>query len=90
MPARRYASAGMALCLSVCLCRNLSVRLCLSQVDVISKGTDGLIWFLAWRLPSASQSYSVFLTKFRYLQHKDTSLSGTFSLTPDLENFATA
>ena len=48
LPARRYASAGtnygpVSVC---CLCR--------SQVGVLSKRTDGLIWFLAWGLLSTS------------------------------------
>jgi len=46
---QRYASAGtsygpVSVSVSVCL------SLCLSQVGVLSKGVDGLICFLAWRL----------------------------------------
>ena len=43
LPARRCA-----------LFPSVSVWLCLSQVAVLSKGMDGLIWFLAWRLLSTS------------------------------------
>jgi len=46
--ARRCASLWP--CVHVCVC--LSVRL--SQVGVLSKGLNGLIWFLAWRLLSTS------------------------------------
>jgi len=40
----------MALCLSVCP----FVRICLSQVGVLSKRVDESSWFLAWRLLSTS------------------------------------
>jgi len=36
----------------------LAVALCLSQVGVLSKGMNGLIWFLAWRLLSTSPALS--------------------------------
>jgi len=80
LPARRYASACTT-CgpVSVCLC----VRLYLSQVGVLS-----IDLVLAWRLLSANPTLccaeiQVF-TKIIVLP------SGTFSWTPDLENFATA
>ena len=42
-PARLYASAGTSY-------GPVSVRLCLSQVGVLSTGINRLVWFLAWRL----------------------------------------
>jgi len=48
---------------------------------------DGLIWFLAQKLPSTTPTLCCkeiqVSTKIRVL------VSGTFSSTPDLENFAT-
>ena len=46
LPARRYASAGIA------RCSCLSVCLCLSQVGVLSKRFNELGWFLARELSS--------------------------------------
>jgi len=60
---------AIALCLSVCVC--------LSQVGVLSKGMNGLMWFLAWRLFSTSPALSFkeirVFTKIRVLP------SGNFS-----------
>jgi len=50
LPAQRYASAGTAMAVS------LSVCLCQSHVGVLSKGMDGLVWCLAWRLLSISHT----------------------------------
>jgi len=49
LPARRYASAGTSYVpVSVCL------SVCLTQDGLLSKSTNGLMWFLAWRLLSTS------------------------------------
>ena len=60
--ARRCASLWP--CVHVCVC--LSVRL--SQVGVLSKGLNGLTWFLAWRLLSIRPVLYCVSRKFRYLQ----------------------
>jgi len=51
LPARRCASAGTSygpVSVSVCL------SVCLSQVGVLSKRMNGLVWFLTWGLLSTS------------------------------------
>ena len=78
LPTRRYAIARVlatALCLSVCLYVSGSVRL--SQVGVLSKCMDGLMWFVDMEA-SFDQSYIVVIRKFRYLQNKGTSLWNFF------------
>jgi len=47
LPARRYASTGTSYG---------PVSVCLSQLGVLSKGMNGLIWFLAWKLLLTSPS----------------------------------
>jgi len=64
-----------ALCLSVCLYVSGSVLL--SQVGVLSKCMDGLMWFVDMEA-SFDQSYIVVIRKFRYLQNKGTSLWNFF------------
>ena len=44
----------IAMCLSVCLSLFVSVSVCLSQVGDLSKGMNGLIRVLAWRLLATS------------------------------------
>ena len=65
--------AIVLVCLSVCVH--------LSQVGVLSKGMNGLIWF--WHGGFFDQSYTV-LSKFGYFEN-----IGTLPQTLDLENFAT-
>ena len=81
----RDAALARVLAMALCLC--LSV--CLSQVSVLSKGMNGLIWFLACGLLSTSRMLLFkeiqVSTKIRVLS------SGTFFLNCGLrENFATA
>ena len=61
LPARRYATAGTSY-------GPVSVCVCLSQVGVLSKRMDGIIWFLAWGLLSISPTRC--FKKFRYLVQK--------------------
>ena len=61
LPARRYATAGTSY-------GPVSVCVCLSQVGVLSKRMDGIIWFLAWGLLSISPTRC--FKKFRYLLQK--------------------
>ena len=60
----RTSYGPVSICLSVCL--SVSVCVCLSQVGVLSKGMNGLIWFLAWRL--FRPVLHCVLRKFRHLQ----------------------
>ena len=48
LPAQRYASASTSY-------GPVSVCLCLLQVGILSKGMDGMIWFLARGLISTSR-----------------------------------
>jgi len=42
----RYGPIGLDVSVSVCVC------ICLSQVGVLSKRMDGIIWFLVWGITS--------------------------------------
>jgi len=68
LPAQRYASAGtsygpVSVCLSVSL----------SQVGVLSKGMNGLIWF--WHGGFFRPVLHCVLRKFRYLQYRSKGTS---------------
>ena len=66
LPARRFAGAGTGY-------GPVSVSVCLSQVGVLSKGMNGFVWFLAWRLLSTSPTLYVKKTQVSTKKHKGTS-----------------
>jgi len=70
--------------LAMALCP--SVRLCLTQVGVLSKRLNKPSWFLACELPSTH--VTLCYKEIRVSPKIRILPSGTLSLTPDLENFS--
>jgi len=77
-----HCCASAVLAMALCLCQSF-----LSQVGVLLKWLRELSCFLVLRLPS---TYRTLCYKEIWVSSKMVLPSGTWSQTPDLENFATA